>query len=227
MSTSSNGRRAAVLVVVASVVALGASSARVADAAEACAVSDVDYTTVGNLLIKDTQFGAADGVYPLGTGRVRVRFESRPNGEPVEARLMDYELDNHLSVAASFAFWWTKVETHSRTAVADACQGVSQGELTHGDVVWSTPVTGYRSDGTIDCEGNVCGKFGAPPPGASPLHEVDTVVFRPFHFSPDGKTFTMAYTKVSHSDSPKQTNYVSLSGRETRRACVQRSPACG
>jgi len=63
------------------------------------------------------------------------------------------------------------------------------------------------------------------PPGSSALHEAFAdVVFKPFHFSPDGKTFTMEFSKVSHSDSPKQTNFVSLSGRETKRVCVTNAP---
>jgi hypothetical protein len=207
-------------------IAMAAGTTTVADADEECVASDVEYATVANLLVKDTKFGAANGVYSLGTGKLRVRFENGVNGALKEASLMSYELDNHLIIKASVAFWSTKVETNSRTVAADACGGAAQGDVALGDLVWRTPVAGYRSDGTIECAGNVCGNFGAPPLGSSPLHEVDAVVFRPFHFSPDGKTFSMPYTKISHSDSPQQTNYLSLSGRETRRTCVVRSAAC-
>jgi len=226
MNRAQIGRRLLTGAAVATVVAIAGGTSSVADADESCAASEAEYTTVGNLLVRDTLFGAANGVYSLGTGKMRVRFESAPNGQPAEAKLLSYEFDNHLTIKASFALWWTQVETHSRTVAADVCGGAARGELTNRDVVWSTPIAGYQSDGTIHCEGNVCGKFGAPPPGASPLHQVDTVVFKPFHFSADGKTFTMDYTKVSHSESPKQTNYVSLSGRETKRVCVARSAAC-
>jgi hypothetical protein len=224
MNRFQTGRKLFAAAALAAIVAVGAGTSNVAEGDDQCAVLDVDYITAGNLLVKDTPFGAGDGVYRLGTGKMRVRFEIRPNR--AEAKLMSYEVDNHLTIKASFALWSTTVETRSRTVVANTCEGAARGELAGGDIVWSTPVAGYRSDGTIECEGNACGKFGAPPPGASALHEADDVVFKPFHFSPDGKTFTMNYAKVSHSESPKQTNYLGLSGRETKRVCVIQPPAC-
>ncbi len=207
----------------ASVVAvLGATigtTASPAEAQEECSVSDVDYAVVGNLLIKDTQFGAANGVYKMGEGKLRLRFEKGAEGSARHARLMSYEFQNHFTVKASFAAWSTAVETRSRTTVANACDGAAQVTFDRGEVVWSTLVGGYQSEGSLACTGNVCGKFGAPPPGTSPLHEAASVKFNTFHFSPDGKTFTMDYTRVSHSDSPRQTAYVSLSGREMNRSC--------
>jgi hypothetical protein len=212
---------------ISTIVAIGASTSGPADASEeTCAASDVDYAVVGTLLIKDTQFGAANGVYPLGAGKARVRFETASPGAPATARLMSYELDNRFTVKASFAAWSTTVVTESRTTVANGCDGAARGTLEHGDVVWGTPVDGYRSDGTLACSGNVCGKFGAPPAGSSPLHEAAAVKFSPFHLSPDGATFTMPYTRVSHSDSPRQTAYLALAGRQTRRSCVTSALVC-
>jgi hypothetical protein len=226
MNTSKTGRRFLAGITMAALVAgVATGTSNVAAATdESCAVTDIDYAIAGNLLVKDTQFGAANGVYPLGAGKMRVRFESGPEG--VHAKLLSYQLDNHLTIKASVAFWWTKVETRSRTLAADAGGVAARGELKGSDVVWSTPVAGYHSDGSIDCEGNVCGKYGAPPPGESELHEAsEDVVFQPFHFAADGKTFTMGFSRVSHSDSPKQTTFVGLSGRETRRVCVSNAPA--
>jgi hypothetical protein len=61
------------------------------------------------------------------------------------------------------------------------------------------------------------------PQGSSPLHEQPAAVtFKPFHFSPDGRTLTMPYTRVSHSEAPRQTAYVAFAGRETSRTCVPR-----
>jgi hypothetical protein len=209
------------------VITIGAGTSQIAAAEEECSVSDVDYTVVGRLLLKDTQFGAANGVYPLGAGKVRLRFEKGTRGEVRDAKLMSFDLDNHLTVSASFALWSTKVVTESHTSVVNACDGAAHGTLNNGDVVWSTKVDGYHSDGTLDCSGNVCGKFGAPPAGSSPLHEAPAAVaFKPFHFSPDGHTFSMEYTQVSHSDSPRQTGYLALSGRETKRSCVTQIAAC-
>ena len=219
-------KRVFATVAVTAALAVGASTTQVADAEEGCSVSDVDYAVVGNLLVRDTQFGAGNGTYPLGAGKVRLRLEHGANGAPGEAKLMSYELDNHLTVKASFALWSTKVVTDSRTTVASACDGAAKGTLQDNDVIWNTQVGGYHSDGTMSCEGNVCGKFGAPPPGSSPIHESDAVTFKPFHFSPDGRTFAMDYTKVSHTDSPAQTSFVSLSGREVKRTCVTQQATC-
>jgi hypothetical protein len=212
---------------VVTVVAVGAGASAPADADEGCATSDVDYNVVGTLLLKDTQFGAANGVYPLGAGKVRLRFENGAPGTEPQAKLMSYELDNHFTVKASFALWSTKVVTDSRTTVASTCDGAARGTVEHGDVVWKTAVDGYRSDGTLDCEGNVCGNFGAPPHGSSQIHEPPAnVAFKPFHFSADGRTFSMEYARISHSDSPHQTGYLSLAGRETKRSCVTAQLAC-
>lgn len=227
MNASRSVSRFLAATTMAALVAATAGSSNVAAASESCAVLDVDYTIVGSLFVKDTQFGAANGRYSLGSGRMRVRFESRSQGTPAHVKLMSYELDNHLTIKASYALWWTRVETRSRTLAADTCDGAAQGEMKGGDVVWSTPVAGYHSDGSMECEGNACGKYGAPPPGSSALHEAFAdVVFKPFHFAPDGKTFTMEFSKVSHSDYPKQTNFVALSGRETKRVCMSKVPAC-
>jgi hypothetical protein len=211
------------------VVVIGASAPTPAEALEpACPVSDVDYSVVGNLLLKDTKFGAADGVYPFGSGTVRVRFQNGENGAPAVASLMSYEFDSRYTVHASFAAWSTTVVAESHTTVARECEGAARGTVQNGDVVWQTPVDGYRSDGSLACTGNVCGIFGAPPPGSSPLHDAPpSVKLSPFHFGPDGKTFTMPYARISHSDSPRQTSYMSLAGRELRRACVPAALSCG
>jgi hypothetical protein len=203
---------------------LPAGDANAAD--DPCLVSDVDYTVKGSLQIKDTQFGAADGVYPLGGGTVRIRFERSAADAPMTARLMSYDFDTDLTVKAAIAFWSTTVVTQAHTTVDQSCDGASTGVVDAGDVVWRTPARGYRSDGTIHCEGNVCGQFGAPVPGASPLHESPSVKFRPFHFAGDHRTFTMPYTLVSHSDSPRQTALLALAGRETHRSCVPAPASC-
>jgi len=224
MSPLSSGKKLFALGV-ATVLAAALLPSTPAEAADdPCTTADVTYAVNGSLMIKDTQFGAADGVYPLGAGKAKVRFEKGPGGGT--ARLMGYELDNSFTVKASFAVWSTTVVTQSRTTVASSCEGASSGVVDNGNVVWQTPATGYRSDGTIDCAGNVCGKFGAPAPGSTPLHETASVKFQPFHFAADGKTFSMPYTQVSHSNSPKQTAYLALSGRETGRSCVTVQATC-
>jgi len=228
MTTFGSMKRIASGAGVALAIAVGSGTSQAADADEdRCSVSDVDYAVAGNLLLRDTQFGAANGVYPLGAGKVRLRFETEADGRSREARLMSYDLESQFTVKASFALWSTKVVTRSHTSVADTCDGAARGTVRHGDVVWDTKVDGYHSDGTLHCEGNVCGNFGAPPAGSSPLHEPPVAVtFKPFHFSPDGRTFSMDYAQVSHSDSPRQTAYLALAGREVKRSCVTQLVAC-
>src|ERR1700722_2572101 len=103
MNTSKTGRRFLAGITMAALVAgVATGTSNVAAAAhESCAVTDLDYAIAGNLLVKDTQFGAANGVYPLGAGKMRVRFESGPDG--VHAKLLSYQLDNHLTIKASVA----------------------------------------------------------------------------------------------------------------------------
>ena len=86
---------------------------------------------------------------------------------------------------------------------------------------WEGRANGVRTDGTLVCEGFMCGKFGAPPSGTSEVHDGPTSIeLKPFQFSPDMKTFTMPFALLSKSDSPKQRTLVSIAGREVQRACV-------
>jgi hypothetical protein len=42
----------------------------------------------------------------------------------------------------------------------------------------------------------------------------------PFQFSQDMKTFSMAQVQTAHAESPKQTTFEAISGREVKRTCV-------
>jgi hypothetical protein len=79
----------------------------------------------------------------------------------------------------------------------------------------------YRTDGTTTCDGSLCGKFGAPPPGVSEVHiGPRSVQLASFRFAPGMKTFSMAQVQTSHADSPSQTTSEAISGREVKRTCV-------
>ena len=164
-------------------------------------------------------FGAANGVYPLGTGKLTLRVERDA------VRLMSYDLVNLLTVKASVLMVSTTVVTASHTSTArDACRGSAQGALHDGLLTWNSPVSGYHSEGTQECSGSMCGKFGAPPPGTSPFHDAPSALtFGAFTFSPDGSTFTMPYMFVSRSSSPQQTTYMALSGRRLKQSCATAS----
>jgi hypothetical protein len=213
------------LAVATAVVSLGAvvaGTGQPAGAAEgdACPVSDVEYNVVANIFIKNTVFGAANGVYSLGSGKMTLRIAAQPGHEAV--KLMSYELVNRLTVDAKVAMLSTTVVTASHTSAArDACDGSAQGTLHDSTLTWNSKVSGYHSDGTMDCSGSMCGKFGAPPKGVSPFHDAPLALrFSPFSFSPDRSTFTMPYTFVSKSDSPKEATYLALSGRRVTQLCA-------
>jgi hypothetical protein len=214
--------------VVVALASLGLATTLVAHSASgsnepACAATDSDYAVVAHVVVRNTAFGAANGEYLLGSGTMRLHAEG--GRDPWRVTLTAFELLNHLTVAVRAAVVSGQIVTLSRTSVThDASGSSAQGSLRGGVLTWTTPVTGYRSDGTMECSGSMCGKFGAPPKGASPFHDVPpTVAFNPFTFSADGGTFTMPYALLSKADSPRQTTYLSLAGRLVRRVCT--SPA--
>jgi hypothetical protein len=218
------GRHLCRISVVTAVATLGVVSetAKPANATEdtACQAYDDEYNVVASLIIKNTPFGAANGKYQLGTGNMTLRIEGQAGHEAV--KLMAYDLANRFTVDARVAMFSTKVVTVSHTSTfVNPCLGSAQGTLHDRILTWTSKVTGYHSEGTMECSGSMCGSFGAPPSGTSPLHDTPTaLVFSPFTLSADGTTFTMPYTLVSRSDSPKQTTYLALSGRRTKRVCA-------
>ena len=222
MSPAVRLRNLVVSIAIATFGALAAETGQPAGAAEedACAVSDVEYNVVASVVIKNTVFGAANGVYPMGAGKITLRIAEHAGLGTV--KLMSYELTNRLTVDARVAMFSTMVVTASHTSAAhDVCEGSAQGTLNNGTLTWNSKISGYHSDGTMECSGSMCGKFGAPPGGTSPFHDTPKVMrFSPFSFRPDRSTFTMPYMLVSKSDSPKQTTYLALSGRLVKHACA-------
>jgi hypothetical protein len=192
----------------------------------ACDAWRIEYVTNVNLKMTDTPMGAGDGVYKVGPGSVVLRFENR-NGEPGgHVDMLQYRTRENFTVVSRALLWTTKVKTSTTTrATPNACGVVASGNLQSNTLNWSSAVRGCRTDGTLECEGSLCGKFGAPPPGVSDLHvPPHPVDFKAFRFGKDLKTFRMAYAFAAKTDSPKQTSYIALSGREVRRACVAAPP---
>ncbi|HEY8074824.1 MAG TPA: hypothetical protein VIF62_11960 [Labilithrix sp.] len=194
-----------------------------AEEAQPCDDVEVDYTFAANLELADTPMGQGNGTHRIGPGFARVRFSKDGS-----AQLVAYGTTERLVVEAHALFWKTTVKSDSRTTVgADACGVVATGRLEGSTLEWTTDLHGVRTDGTLTCDGSLCGSFGAPPPGRSPLHvPPHDVHFYPWTFSPDGKTFTMPRTWVSHTESPSQTAFITLAGRETKRTCVKPAPRC-
>lgn len=196
--------------------------------APVCAAWDVEYALAANLHLSDTPMGQGDGIYHIGPGKVVLRFEDHDGQPGGKVTMLSYEMREHFTITSKTLLWSTTVITEADTrGTPDACGAVAEGTLTGASLAWSTPLRGYRTDGTITCDGSLCGMFGAPPPGKSELHiGPGPVDFKPFVFAADMNTLTMADTFVSKTDMPKQTAHVALSGREMRRACLPSRPAC-
>jgi hypothetical protein len=206
--------------VLAVAVALGAAPAGGGD--PPCAATEVEYALAANLELTGTPLGQGDGVYPIGPGRMVLRFEGR------DVKMLSYTMRERFTVQTKTLFWTTTVTTEAQSkATPDACSIAAEGTFDGKRIRWRTPVREYRTDGTLTCSGAFCGQFGAPPPGQSPLHiGPEPQRFSDFVFSANAKTFTMANTKGPTTEMPKQSSAVAVSGREVRRACVQVTP-CG
>jgi len=191
----------------------------------ACAVTDAEYDVSANRRITGTMLGAGDGEHRIGPGRIALRFDRRPppaTPDGVAVRMTSYELRETFAVVATALFWKTQVKTDIRTwAAAGPRAIVAEGILTGRTLRWTTVDGVFRTDGTLDCQGFFCGKFGAPPSGTSELHMgPGRKVFGPFAFAADMKTFEMASTLDSKEESPAEVSYLALAAREMRRACV-------
>ena len=191
-----------------------------------CDAWEVEYTVAANLELRDTPMGEGDGVYKIGPGAMTLRFEDR-GGKPGGAvKMLAYAMQERFQIVSKTLFWTTTVMTDTHTAATpDACWIAAEGNLTDRTLRWSTPVRGYRTDGHIICDGSLCGKFGAPPSGRTELHiGPGPVPFSAFAYGADMKSFTMPITFVSKTEMPKQTGFIALAARETRRACVAVKP---
>ena len=212
-------------IAVAAAIAAVLAPAASAQPPAGCAGWEIEYTLSGNLQLTETPLKQGDGTYPVGPGRAVLRFGDR-DGQPAgKAAMLSYSLREHFTVKSKTLLWTTTVVTDAQSrGTGDAGGSAAEGSLKGNSLEWSGPVRGYRTDGTINCDGSLCGKFGAPPSGTSPLHiGPGPVEFKPFQFGKDLKSFTMASTYVSKTDVPKQTSHLSLAGREARRTCVPAS----
>ncbi len=187
-----------------------------------CDAWRVEYALAANLKLTNTPHGAGNGTYTVGPGRAVILFEEH-QGEPHRhAELLGYSMQEQFTMKPSSIFGSATIIADLTTETAEGC-GVAFGVVSGNELSWTSPIHGYRSDGTIHCEGGLCGKFEAPPPGESGFSlPPQDVQFGPFTFGPDGSTVhDGSSTFVEKSELPKQTAYIALSGREVRRVCVQ------
>jgi hypothetical protein len=190
--------------------------------ARTCAGWDVTYALSGMLRISDTPMAAGDGTHAVGPGALVIRFDDRAGAPAGRARMMSFELTEHFAVHPQAVLWNARLVTDARArAIADDAGPIALGTLVGDTLRWESPIRGFRTDGSLTCDGSLCGRFGAPPSGRSPLHVASGAVrFQPLHFGHGGATFEMPYALVSESESPKQRTFLAMAGREVHRACV-------
>lgn len=176
---------------------------------------EVEYALDANLKLSDTPMGQGDGIYHVGPGRAVLRFEGN------DVKMLEYTMDQHFKIEPSAIFWSATLFTDARArATPDGDRVVARGVYDGRSIRWLTPLRDYRVDGTLRCEGSLCGKFGAPPRGTSQLHAGPYAqALKPFVFSPDHRVFTMATTPGLKTESPKQSSEVAVRGIEVRRTC--------
>lgn len=195
-----------------------------AERTPACSAWDVEYALAGTLRLTNTPFGRANGVHKVGPGTTVLRIV------PGEGRvtMLSYSMAQSFTVVATAFFKTVTVVTASTTrATPDACGIAAEGVLKDGNVMWTTNVRGLRTDGTLTCHGKSCGSFGSPAPGTRPIQiGPENVRVRPFELSADYETFTMPFTLAVKTESPKQTSFLALTGREVKRTCVPAPTPC-
>jgi hypothetical protein len=183
-----------------------------------CGVTDIQYEVAANLSITNTPMGAGDGVHRVGPGKVVLRFDERPGHRGVS--LLAYDLRQKFTVVARALLWTTRVSTDIATR-ASMGSPIADGTLEGHSLHWHGAANGLRSDGTLSCDGSMCGKFGAPPSGTSELHSGPaTMKLESFEFGTDMKSFTMPPTLLADPLAGKERTFLSIAGREVRRACV-------
>jgi hypothetical protein len=203
-------------------VALSVATGRASADGPTCSGWEIEYALNGSLKLADTPMGAADGVHPVGPGRAVVRFEDHGGQPGGHARVVAYGMHEHVTVTSKALFLSATVVTDtSSRGVSDGNGVVAEGALNDHTLVWSSPIRTYHTDGTITCDGGLCGKLGAPPPGTTEVH-IGPRPIQPaaFQYSSDMKTFSMGYVQTDRSESPRQTTYEAISGREVRRTCL-------
>lgn len=192
-----------------------------------CEAVEVEYAIAANLALSDTVMGQGDGIYPIGPGTAVIRYAQRDGVLTGPATLVSYATIERVTIHATLAFWKTRVTLLTRTTSGSDAHGkAASGFLSGTKLEWTSDVQGARTDGTLTCEGFLCGKGGAPRPGTSPIHvSPHGVRFQPWVFAPDMTTFAMSNTWVGRAESPRHTSHVAISGREIRRrqvnACSQ------
>lgn len=187
-----------------------------------CDAWEVDYTLSGILAVRDTPMGAANADHTVGPGSMTLRFDNATGPGDGPAKMLSFSIKEFFTGV----YFSTKITTDiTSTAIPTNTCSVAEGTMARAKLAWGSKVRGFNIDGYLTCEGPMCGKFGGPPSGKSEYHHgPNDVQFSTLEYGSDLKTFTMAASLVSSGDSPKQSTYLALGGREIKRTCVRAKP---
>jgi hypothetical protein len=99
-----------------------------------------EYALAGRVQLTDTPFGAGDGVYDVGPGKLRLQFtmSSAPNA-PIAVKLLSYQMRDHIVIDARVLFFRTRVTTQAQThAGGDHLRAAASGVLSGRTLEWTT-----------------------------------------------------------------------------------------
>lgn len=188
-----------------------------------CDAWEADYSLSGILAVRDTPMGAANSDHAVGPGTMTLRFDNATGPGDGPAKMLSFSIKEFFT-GVYFSTKITTDITSTANPAPNTCS-VAEGTVARAKLTWGSKVRGFSIDGTLTCEGAMCGKFGGPPPGKSDYHSgAHDVQFSTLEYAADMKTFTMAASLVSSGDSPKQSTYLALGGREIKRTCVRAKP---
>ena len=211
------------LAALASVGALALVATRTTPAAAddpPCDAWEVEYGLSGTLAVRDTPMGAGNADHPVGPGTAVLRFENATGPGDGPVKLLSFSMKQ----VYSGVYLGTKISSDlTAGATPTTTCSAAEGTFGSGKVTWASSVRDYKVDGTLTCDGSMCGKFGGPPSGKSEHHTpAHPVTFASWEFAADRKTFSMAASQTAKGD--KFTTYLAVAGRENKRTCVRQKP---
>jgi hypothetical protein len=189
----------------------------------------VDYETIPGTALKlaNTPYGAADGTYAIGPGTMQMRYADQQGAPaPGAADLLGFQLTTKFVVKTTAVGFAMRIATDGTVSLTpDACGVIARGELADDQVTWTELARGYRSTGTAQCSGVLCGKFGSPPSGRSKMSRpIHPVKLRTTQLRNGVSRLSIGFFEVERQAKPSQTVYLRVEARETGRRCVVTPP---
>jgi len=171
--------------------------------------------------IRNTPFGAGDAINQVGPGRLQLRFPGDEAGPQAgDVVMLQFSLDMTFAVSM--------VETDVTITSGPADCGVAMGSRTSSVVTWSSPIAGYRSQGTITCNAGelLCGAAGLPVGEPVTQDETHDQPLMPFVFADEDNFthFTMAEVEVPNDDAGD--TFLRLEGTQVTRRCAALPTDC-